>query len=893
MSWRRFFRRRYWDEERSREIQAYLQIEIDENLARGMPLEEAGFAARRKLGNPFLIREEIYRMNSIGFVETLWQDLRYGARLLRLKPGFTIVAIASLALGIGANTAIFQLLDAVRLRTLPVRNPRELAEVHVPNWNGLGISSGSHPGMTTPLWEQVRDHQQAFSGMFAWARETFNLAPGGEARPTPGMWVSGDFFRVLGVRPVLGRVFAPEDDQPGCGSTGAVISYPFWQREFGGQASAVGKKLTISGHPFEILGVTPPGFFGIEVGTQFDVAAPLCAASTIGDDRAGRRDFWWLAVVGRLKPGWSLERASAHLNAISPGLFEATVPTGYAGGQSEYLKLRLAALPAATGFSGLRETYETPLWLLLAIAGLVLLIACANLANLMLARASAREREIAVRMALGASRGNLIRQLLAESLLLAGVGAALGAALAQGLSRFLIAFLSTEGNPLFIDLAPDWRVLAFTTGLALLTCVLFGLTPALRATQAAPSAAMKSGGRGLTAAREGFGLRRMLVVAQVSLSLVLLVGALLFIRSLQNLLTVDTGFRQDGVLVANLDVSGIHVPEQRAMAMQRQLMEGLRAIPGVETVATASIIPLRGESWTLDIEATGAVERKESSPKFSWVSKQYFKTMGTPMLAGRDFNDYDTPTEPRVAIVNQEFARQFFNSANPLGKTFRTVAEPNYPATVYQIVGLVKNTKYQNLDEEFKPIVFAAASQFGTGSDGQLLIRSNAPLAGLITAVKGVVGEVSPNISIDFSVLKTQIRRRLLPERLMATLSGFFGFLAALLATIGLYGVMSYTVVRRTNEIGIRMALGADGGGIAAMVLREAAMLLGVGLAIGTALAMALGRTASAMLFNLKPYDPATLGMAIAAMAAVAILASYLPARRAARLDPMTALRDE
>ncbi len=831
-------------------------------------------------------------MTGIGWLETLSKDVRHGARLLRLNPGFTVVAVLSLALGVGANTAIFQLLDAIRLRTLPVKHPRELAEVRAPNWNGHGISSGSHPEMTTPLWNELRAHQQAFSGLFAWASETFNLAPGGEARPAQGMWVSGDFFRVLGVPPILGRVFMPEDDQPGCGSAGAVISYAFWQREFGGQASAVGKKLTISGHPFEILGITPPGFFGIEVGRQFDVAVPLCVASTIGDDRAGRRDFWWLAVVGRLKPGWGLARASAHLNSISPGLFEATAPTGYASGQSEYLKLRLAAFPAATGFSELREAYETPLWLLLAIAGLVLLIACANLANLMLARASVREREIAVRMALGASRANLIRQLLVESLLLASIGAVVGALLAQALSRFLIAFLSTEGNPLFVNLTADWRVLAFTTGLALLTCILFGLTPALRATRGTPSAAMKAGGRGLTGAREGFGLRRMLVVAQVALSLVLLVGALLFMRSLQNLLTVDTGFRQDGVLVANLDASRINIPEQRAEAMQRQIMEGLRAIPGVEAVATASIIPLRGESWTLGIEARAAVEVKESSSKFSWISTQYFKTMGTPMLAGRDFNDYDTPAAPKVAIVNQEFTRQFFNGTNPLGKTFRTVAEPNYPATVYQIVGLVKNTKYQNLDEKSKPIVFAAASQFGGGS-GQFLIRSSAPLAGLVSAVKGVVGAASPDISIGFSVLKTQIRQRLLPERLMATLSGLFGFLAALLATIGLYGVMSYTVVRRTNEIGIRMALGADGRGIAALVLREAILLLGTGVIIGTGLALALGRAAGAMLFNLKPYDPATLAMAIAGMAGVATLASYLPARRAARLDPMAALRDE
>jgi predicted permease len=671
----------------------------------------------------------------MGTLEMTWKDLRHGVRLLRLSPGFTVIAVLSLALGIGVNTAIFELLNAVRLRTLPVKNPWELAEIRAPKWNGHGISSGWHPEMTTPLWEQVREHQQVFAGVFAWARDKFNLAPGGEVRLVQGMFVSGDFFRVLGV-PALGRVFTAADDQPDCASAGVVISYPFWQREFGGQSTAVGKKLRISGHPFEILGVTPAGFFGIEVGAQFDVAVPLCGASVIGDNRVGKRDFWWLAVVGRLKPGWSLARASAHLDAISPALFVATAPTGYASGQSEYLKLRLAARSAATGFSGLRNVYETPLWLLLAIAGLVLLIACANLANLMLARASARGREIAVRIALGASRGDLIRQWLAESLLLAGIGAALGSILGQGLSRFLVAFLSREGDPLLVDLAADWRVFSFTACLALLTCVLFGLAPALRANRAAPSASMNAGGRGLTGAREGFALRRILIVAQVSLSLVLLMGAVLFVRSLGNLLTVDTGFRQNGILVATLDASRVNVPEQRAETMQRRVMEGLRAISGVEAVATASIIPLRGESWTLGIDAAGGIARAEGSSKFSWVSSQYFKTMATPLLAGRDFNDYDTPSAPRVAIVNKEFAHLFFNNVNPLGKTFRTVAEPNYPATVYQIVGLVKNTKYQSLHEDPKPIAFAAASQSG-GGFGQFLIRSNAPLPGLITAVIG------------------------------------------------------------------------------------------------------------------------------------------------------------
>ena len=895
MGWSRFFRRRYWDRERSRELQTYIDIETGENIARGMTPDEARHAAHRKLGNSTQIREEIYRMNTIGFIETLWQDLRFGARLLRLNPGFAVVAIASLALGIGANTAIFQLIDAVRLRTLPVKSPQELAEVKLSEGGGYGgIMEGSHPEMTNPLWEQVRDHQQAFSGMLAWGMDTFNLARGGQARNAPGLWVSGDFFNVLGVPPVLGRVFTPEDDRKGCGSPGAVVSYAFWQRELGGDAGAIGKKITLSGYPVEVIGVTPASFFGLEMGRSFDVALPICAlAIPEGENRLARRDFWWLAVVGRLKPGWSLARSSAHLRAISPGIFEATVPTGYARDHADYLKLNLAAFPVAHGFSALRANYETSLWLLLGIAGLVLLIACANLANLMLARATAREREIAVRLALGASRGRLTSQLLAESLLLAMAGAVLGVFLARMLSQFLVVFLSTEGDPLFVDLAPDWRVFTFTTALAILTCILFGLAPALRATRANPGAAMKSGGRGLTASRERFGLRRMLVVSQIAMSLVLLVGALLFARSLRNLLTLDTGFRKDGILIADIDLSRLKIPAERDMAFRRDLLTRIAAVPGVDNAATATVVPLAGDSWSLGIR-TGGGKQEEGESKFSWISPDYFRTMGISLLAGRYFNERDTATSPKVAIVNEVFARRLLNGADPTGQTFRTVTEPNFPETLYQIVGVVKNTKYDRLKDEFRPITFVPASQNPSGyAFGHILIRSNAPLAGLTSAVKRLVGEVSPDIGVEFTVYKTMIQNRLLPEQLMAMLAGFFGFLAAVLATIGLYGVMSYMVARRQNEIGIRMALGADRVGVMRLVLGEAATLLAIGLAVGTALSLAAGIAARSMLFGLQPYDPLTLTMALALLAGVTLAASYLPALRAAKLDPMSALRDE
>src|SRR5208282_2617440 len=565
---RRFLHREGWETERAREIEAHIEIETEENIARGMSPREARDAAHRKFGNVTIVREEIYRMNSLGILETLWQDLRYAARLLRLNPGFAAAAILSLALGIGANTALFQLLNAVRLRTLPVKNPQELVRVNIDHRNGAtGSFMSRYPDLTFPMWEQIRDHQQAFSGIFAWGPVRLNLARGGEVRNAEGLWVNGEFFNVLGVEPLMGRLFTSADDQRGCGtSSGAVISYSFWQREFGGEAGVLGRTVSLEGQPFSVIGVTPAAFFGVEVGHNYDVAVPLCTEPILrGEDSIlDRRDGWWLTLGGRLKPDWNLGKASAQLGAISPGIFQATLPARFDSDDAKhYLGYQLGAFPGDTGVSELRKDYEHPLWLLLGLAGLVLLIACANLANLMLARASAREREMGVRLVVGATRARLVRQLLAESLLLTAIGAVAGAVLAQFLSRYLVAFLSTPDNPLFVDLATDWRVLGFTAGLAVLTCLLFGLTPALRATQIAPGEALKSGARGMTAGRERFGVRRVLVSTQVALTLVLLVGALLFSRSLRNLVTMDPGFRQEGILVADVDFTALKTPRDR------------------------------------------------------------------------------------------------------------------------------------------------------------------------------------------------------------------------------------------------------------------------------------------------------------------------------------------
>jgi len=892
----RFLHRRWWDDERARELDAYLSIETDENIARGMSPADARAAAQRKLGNATLVREEIYRMNTLTLIDSAWRDLRFGARLLRLNPGFSMVAILSLALGVGANTAIFQLLDAVRIRTLPVRNAGELAEIRIadPVGGRTGQFRGRRPSLTNPLWEEIRDRQQVFTEAFAWSAPTFDLTTGGEARYAQGLWVSGDFFSGLGVPALIGRTLTTADDRRGCAAPPAVLSYGFWQREYAGSAAVLGRSITLDGHPFDIVGVTPASFFGVEVGRAFDVAVPLCAEPFSRDVRTAmdQKDVWFLAAMGRLKPGVTLERAQAQLASISPPIFQATLPPYRPDDQKHYLQFKVGAYPGGTGISQLRRQYESPLWLLLATTGLVLLIACANLANLMLARATAREREIAVRLAIGASRGRIVRQLLAESLLIAAIGSACGALLAQWLSRFMVGFLTTENNRIFVALTVDWRIFAFTAVLGVLTCLIFGLVPAIRATGTGPGAAMKAGSRGATDSRERFGIRRALVVAQVALSLVLVVGAMLFVRSLRNLMTLDAGFNQDGILVVNLDLRRAGVAEERRHALFAELTSRLGALPGVTSAARAFIVPVSGSGWNNNIVIDGT--KHPENVNFNRVSDGYFRTMGTPLLAGRDFDSRERPGPEPSAIVTELFARKFFPGQDPIGKTFQVDEPPDRPRRLNRIIGVVRDTKYTDLREEFTPLVFFAAAQEEKPDPFlQVVMRSSAPLATITSEVTSAVAQVNDHIVIQFQTLPGMVRESLLRERLMATLSGFFGALAALIATIGLYGVMSYTVARRRNEIGIRMALGASRHDVIAMVMREAGLLLFAGVLVGTVLAVAAARTAATLLFGLHPGDPATLAMAAGGLGLVAMLASYLPALRASRLEPTEALREE
>jgi putative ABC transport system permease protein len=896
---RGLFRKEQIEREMDEELRGYLDAAVGEKMRRGISPEEAVRTARIEMGGAESVKEKVRAAGWESLVETLWQDLKFGLRLLRFNPAFAAAAVLSLALGIGANTAIFQLLNAVRLRTLPVKNAELLVKINIDDRKSAsGHFTTRYPELTYPQWEQIRAQQQAFSGVLAWGPNLFNISPGGEVHNVQGLWVSGDFFSTLGVEPALGRVLTSADDRPGCASAGVVISNSFWKHEYGGENSVVGRTLTISRHPFEIVGVTPPDFYGVEVGRYFDLAAPLCAEAIInGEDSQLRRpEGWWLSAMGRLKPGWTLDRAAAQLRAISPGVFESTVPPAFNPEQARhYLDYKLGAFPGDSGSSELRRNFENPLWFLLALGGLVLLIASANLANLMLARASAREKEMAMRMAVGASRGRLIRQLLLESLLIAGIGAVLGAMLARSLSQVLVASLSTPDDPLFVDLGSDWRVLSFTAGLAGLTCILFGLAPAWRATGVAPGVMLKESGRGTAGGRSGFGLRRILVVSQIALSLMLLVGALLFARSFNNLARVDAGFRQDGILVTDIDFGTLNLPDDRRLAFSEDLLSRVRAIPGVDSAAIAEIVPLsgNGENHDLLMGTSGSPKGEAPGASFNRISPGFFKTLETPMLAGRDFDEHDRKGSPSVAIVNEEFARKFANGRSPLGMAFRfrrlrTVSAP------HEIIGLVKDTKYSGLREEARPIVYTSVAQYEhPDTDAQILIRSNAPLASLLPAVKSTANQTHADLDITFFPFHKMIQNGLLRDRLMAALSGFFGALAVVLAAIGLYGVISYIVEQRRNEIGIRMALGAGQQGIICLVLQETGLLLLIGLAAGVALALAAARTAASMLFGLKPTDVLTYALAALGLSMVAALASFLPARRAARLDPMAALRNE
>ncbi len=887
------FRRRKRDDEIDDELAFHLAERADDLSAGGMVEDDARREAARRFGNYLTHKEQTRDIDMSRTVDALVSDLRYGARQLRLNPGFTLVAVLSLALGIGANSAMFQLLNAVRLRPLPVTQPDELVVVARGDGDfyASGWSAGRNEVFTWAQFEELSRRQQAFSGLAAFGTRQFNLSEGGEVRNAAGLYITPNFLTVLGVSLQLGSWLPADADPRDCADAGALLDHAFWQREFGGEADVIGRSITLDGRRFPIRAVTPPSFYGVEPAYRFDVAIPVCADALLAEDGKGRVSItwaWWLTMIGRLHPGWSVERAAAHLQDISPMVFRESVPDTYRPSDAaSYLKNRLTAASAHAGVSSIRREYEASLWILLAMTGLVLLIACANIANLLLARASARERDAVVRQALGASRGRLVAQLMTESVLLAGCGAMLGTWLAHALSRALVAFLGGSDPSLYVPLGVDWRVVGFTSSVAAGTCLLFGLIPALRATAAAPSAVMH-GGRGAAASGDRHRLRRALVVSQVALSLVLLVGAILFGQSLRNLRATGTGMVTEGVLTATLRT---RAAADRRFALFQDVEARIRRLPDVTSAASVVRRPFGGASWNENVYAEGAGS-KAVLAWFNEVSPGYFDTVRTTLLAGRDFSAADRAGTPDVAIVNQQFAQRVFGDVDPVGRRFRYQANAGEADPVFTVVGLVGDTKYGGLRETPRAIAFLPIAQSAPPPDSlTVVVRARGSFGPVLTGMEREIAAVDPSLLVEFNTLDAEIAESLLRDRLIASLSSGFGLLALVLSTLGLYGVMSYMVARRRPEIGVRMALGARRLDILMLVLREAVRLVAAGVVAGIIAAVWLSRYAESLLFGVASRDVTSLALAAGVLVLTALLAAFMPARRAAGTDAAIVLR--
>ena len=903
MTWlSRLFRRGRLETQLDSELRFHVEQQIADNIAAGMNPAEARRRALAQFGGLESVKEEAREARGTHFIDTLLQDIRFAARLLRKTPLITSIALLSLALGIGANTAIFSLIDAVMLRMLPVQNPEQLVQIEFRS----PVSPRPRTAATNPIWEQLRDHQDAFSGVMAWSPQMFDLADGGEVNNINGIYASGGYFTTLGVRPAAGRLLAPSDDVRNCSGV-AVLGYGFWQSHYGGAESALGSLIRLNGHSFPIIGVAQQGFFGTDVGEKLDVAIPICAEATLAgkDSSLDVRDDWWLMMMGRLKPGMTVEQADARMKVLSPLLFGAVVPQVWPPKyQAVFRKYTFAISDGATGtggFVGVRQRYSQPLEILMFVVGLVLLIACANIASLLLARSAARQKEIAVRLSLGASRARLIRQVLTESIVLSGVGAILGVLFARWGSALLVRFVSTQQSQVFLDLKMDGRVLAFTIAVAVLGGLLFGILPALRSTRVDAMSAMKEGQSQASGGRSHSTAARWVVAVQVALSLILLIGTGLFIHTFTNLMTLDPGFDPNNVLMVGTNIHNAQIPEPARVPLYGRMLAKLRALPGVVSAGQCWMTPLSGMQWDNSLTAPGhpLPAGVDADTLLNWVTPGYFQTMRTPLLEGRMFDARDSATSTPVVIVNQLVARRYFGTQSPIGH-YLMVGEAQSGTREMlkqpmEIIGVVQDAKYTSLREDFPPEAYFPLSQVqkSVAEGSTFEIRTAMTPGALIPAVRNAMASVTKLASLQFTTLKQQADDSVAQEHLMAVLSGFFGGLALLLTAIGLYGVMAYAVTQRTHEIGIRMALGAQQTSILRLVMRDAAIVLVAGVAAGLLGSIWITRLVRQLLFGLTPNDPWSIALAIAAMVAVALLATWIPARRAMRVDPMVALRYE
>ena len=828
----------------------------------------------------------------------LLQDLRFALRTFAKAPLFVGVALLSLVFGIGANTAIFSLTDQVLVRMLPVKNPEQLVM-----FSAIGRHYGNNMGMNRisyPMYQDFRDHNSVFSGMFCFRETDLSVSYGGRTERISGEFVSGNYFPVLGVTASIGRLFTAADDRFQGAHPIAVLSYGFWQRRFAGNPGVIGQKLIINGYPFTIVGVSRPGFSGTDPGYAPQLRVPMMMASKLTTylDLNERRSRW-VTAFGRLKPGVSIEQAKASIQPFFHQILRTEVQQKAFAKASPYMKkaflqMSMDILPASKGRSYLRRQFSKPLLVLMATVALVLLIACANVANLLLARATSREKEIAVRLALGSGRSRIVSQLLVESLLLSVTAGIAGLVLAVWADKALLNFLPPSTVPLSISAVPDWRILGFNIGVSVLTGVIFGLVPAFQATRPDVAGTLKDQAGAVTGGASSF-TRKLLVVSQITLSLLLLIGAGLFIRSLQNLKDLDPGFRISNLLAFKVDPTLNGYKPERTKRFYEQLRETVETLPGVESGALAVVPVLERDEWDqwVTIDSYSPKTGELPDPHMNFVSPDYFKTMEIPLLAGRDFRRTDILTSPKVCIVNEAFAKKYFGTINAVGHKIGMGIDPGTKTDI-TIVGVARSTKYESMRDEVPTEVFRPYQQleFATGIVGYVRTEQNPEQ--IFTAIRKRVHDLDSNLPVfDMDTLEREMQDSLVTERLVALLSSGFGLLATLLASIGLYGVMAYTVVRRTREIGIRIAIGAAKKDVLWLVMREVLILLGIGIAIALPAAWILTQSVRSQLYGIQPADPMSIATATLAIAAVAVLAGYLPAHRATRVDPMHALRYE
>ena len=849
---------------------------VEDYVAAGMDRAAAERRAFLEFGSVEQIDEAVMDVRG-RWLDDFAKDLRYALRTLRKSPGFAAVAVFSLALGIGANAAIFSLVNAVMLRRLPVSEPERLVQL-------ARLRNGKPAALSYPLFEYFRANVHSLSGAFAMQSSEPAVVVDGVEEFVATDFVSGGYYEVLGIQPALGRLLEPSDDTLAYTSPAAVISDRYWQRRFDRSPLAIGKTLTIRDREFTIIGVTPPTFMSARVGVAPDLTVPLLL--TMSDEQRLEPTNNSLGVLGRLRPGATVEQADAEVQVLWAAFQQSQVARAPEKSRAEILAQRAAAVPAADGLNPIRYDTSGPLLVLMGIVGLILILACVNLSGLLLARAASRQREISIRLAIGASRGRLLRQLLTESLLLAAIGGAVGFVGAEWFSEWLFELIAA-GRPVVLSVSPDWRVLAFTAAVCVGACVIAGLAPALHAVSANLNPVLKT----VRAAGHG-GLGRWLVVVQVAISMVLVVGAALFVGTLIKLLRVDRGFDASGVVVVSVRSSQPY-PAARSVAVQRAVVEGLEGLPGVKSVSAVATLPISGGLWDRTISVEGYRFRPDESEHvgFNIIAPRYFATIGTLVVSGREFSDRDTAAAPRVAIVNESFANYFFGGASALGRRVTSLD------ITYEIVGVVRDAKYQTLRSPVLKTMYIAWTQRDgeQPSSYKYLVRAEAGAGGsVLPIIDRAIRSADPGLHVRTAMTyEAIVTWSLATERTMATLGGLFGALALIIAAMGIFGLLAFQVARRTNELGVRMALGASRPALIRLVLRDVGWMLSVGIIIGALAARTTTGLVSSMLFGLMPSDPQVFAVSAATLTIAAILAGWLPARRASCVDPLVALRHE